>query len=96
MIQVANLKELVDLSGLTPTEIAEIRLKTQIVAELLAARKGAGITQQELDEISGIKQPFIARIEKGRVDPQITTILRLLEPLGKTLAVVSKEQVLND
>jgi len=89
----ANHKELLELSGLTTAEIAEIKLKTQIVGELLNARKEAGITQQELDEISGVKQPFIARIERGKVDPQITTILKLLEPLGKTLAVVPKETV---
>jgi predicted transcriptional regulator len=86
----ANYKELLEMSGLTSAEIAEIRLNTQIIGEILKARNGAGITQQELEEISGIKQPLISRIEQGKVDPQITTILRILEPLGKTLAVVSK------
>lgn len=89
----ANYDELLKISGLTPAEIAEIKLKTQIVGEILKARNGAGISQKELEEISGVKQPLIARIERGKVDPQITTIMRILEPLGMTLAVVPKNQI---
>jgi predicted transcriptional regulator len=91
MMKMANHKELLELSGLTPTEIAEIKLNTQIVGELLRVRNGAGISQQELEAISGVKQPLIARIERGKVDPQVTTILRMLQPLGKTLAIVPIE-----
>lgn len=87
----ANHKELLELSGLTSAKIAEIKLNTQIVGELLKARNEAGISQKELEAISGVRQPLIARIEKGRTDPQITTVLRMLEPLGMTLAVVPKE-----
>lgn len=84
-------EDLLKLSGLTPAELAEIKLNTQIVGAIIEARNEAGITQQELERVSGVKQPLIARIERGKVDPQITTILRLLEPLGKTLVVVPKE-----
>jgi predicted transcriptional regulator len=38
--------------------------------------------------MSGVKQTFIARLENNRMDPQLTTILKLLYPLGMTLAVV--------
>ena len=34
-----------------------------------------------------------ARIEKGTTNPQIATILKLLAPLGKTLAVVPLKPV---
>ena len=37
---------------------------------------------------SGVKQPIIARMEKGHTNAQIETILKILAPLGKTLAVV--------
>ena len=40
------------------------------------------------EELSGVKQPIIARMEKGHTNAQIETILKILAPLGKTLAVV--------
>lgn len=84
----SNFNDILNESGLTPVEIAEIELKTQIIVEMLRARNGEGISQKELEIISGVKQPLIARIEKGKTDPQITTLLRMLRPLGYTLAVV--------
>ena len=85
-----DFSDLVKASGLTNEELHEIKLKNQIIGELIKARKGNGITQKELETISGVKQPLIARIERGNVDPQITTLLRILLPLGLTLAVVPK------
>jgi predicted transcriptional regulator len=41
-----------------------------------------------LEELSGVRQPVIARLENGETDPHLTTILKILRPLGKTLAVV--------
>lgn len=34
------------------------------------------------------KQPIIARMEKGSTKPQLDTVLKILAPLGKTLAIV--------
>ena len=73
----------------TPEEIAESDLRVALMCEIINARNERGITQKELERISGIKQPMIARIEKGKGNPQLETILRLLAPLGKTLRVVS-------
>ncbi|MBR0088844.1 MAG: helix-turn-helix domain-containing protein [Clostridia bacterium] len=42
----------------------------------------------ELEELSGVKQPIIARMEAGKTNPQLDTIPKVLAPLGKTLAVV--------
>ena len=41
--------------------------------------------------MSGIKQPMIARIEKGKAVPNTDTLIKLLFPLGKTLAIVPLE-----
>ena len=43
------------------------------------ARKRAGLTQRELAAKAGIPQESIARIERGRVDPRVGTLDRLLE-----------------
>ena len=72
----------------TPEEIAESNLRVALIGELIKARQEKGISQKKLEELSGVKQPIIARMEKGSTSPQITTLLKVLAPLGKTLAVV--------
>jgi len=78
-------------SILTPEEIAESNLRVAIIGEIIKARQEKGISQKKLEELSGVKQPIIARMEKGTTSPQIDTILKVLLPLGKTLAVVPLE-----
>lgn len=75
----------------TPEEIAESDLRVSIIGELIKARQEKGISQKKLEELSGVKQPVIARMEKGSTSPQLDTILKVLAPLGKTLAVVPLE-----
>ncbi len=72
----------------TPEEIAESNLRVALIGELIKARQEQGISQKRLEELSGVKQPVIARMEAGATSPQIDTILKVLAPLGKTLAVV--------
>lgn len=73
---------------LSPEEIAQSDLRVAIIGELIKARQEKGISQKKLEELSGVKQPVIARMEKGYTSPQIDTLLKVLAPLGKTLAVV--------
>lgn len=77
-----------NITSISQDEWDEIDLKVKIVGEILDARKKAGITQSELESLTGIKQTFIARFENNRMDPQLTTVLKLLRPLGLTLDVV--------
>lgn len=72
----------------TPEEIAESNLRVALIGELIKARQEKGLSQKKLEELSGVKQPIIARMEKGLTSPQLDTILKVLAPLGKTLAVV--------
>lgn len=76
----------------TPDEIAESDLRAALISELIKDRKEKGISQKKLEELSGVKQPVIARMEKGITSPQIDTILKILIPLGKTLAIVPFEK----
>ncbi len=75
-------------SLLTPEEIAESNLRVALIGELIKARQEKGISQRKLEELSGVKQPVIARLEKGLTNPQLDTILKILFPLGKTLEIV--------
>lgn len=73
---------------LTPEEIAASDLRATLIGELIKVRQEKGLSQKKLEELSGVKQPIIARMEKGITSPQIDTILKVLAPLGKTLAIV--------
>lgn len=77
---------------LTPEEIAESDLRVALIGELIKARQEKGLSQKKLEELSGVKQPIIARMEKGTTTPQLSTILKVLIPLGKTLAIVPLEK----
>ena len=59
-----------------------------LIGELICARQERGITQKQLEEMSGVKQPIIARLEHGTTSPNISTVMKLLAPLGKKLAIV--------
>lgn len=78
-------------SLMSPDEILESDLRVQLIDELVRARNEQGISQRKLEELSGVKQPIIARMETGKTSPQVSTLIKILKPLGKTLAVVQIE-----
>ena len=80
--------ELVDAGALTCEEIAENRARAAIQIELIKARNEKKISQRKLEELTGIRQTTITRIESGKNSPSIDTMIKILAPLGKTLAVV--------
>lgn len=85
--------DLWDASNLTQVEKDEIQLKIDLVGKLIEAREQKGISQKKLAEMSGLKQPAIARLERMQTTPQIDTLFRVLKPLGYTLAIVPYTQV---
>jgi len=77
-----------DPNLLTEAEKDEINLKSELVGKLIEAREQKGISQKRLAEMSGLKQPAIARLERMQATPQIDTLFKVLKPLGYTLAIV--------
>ena len=73
---------------LTEAERDEIQLKIDLVGKLIEAREQKGISQKRLAEMSGLKQPAIARLERMQATPQINTLFKILKPLGYTLEIV--------
>ncbi|MGH2382152.1 MAG: helix-turn-helix domain-containing protein [Candidatus Limnocylindria bacterium] len=49
------------------------------------ARRRAGMTQRDLARTTGMPQPAIARIERGKVSPRLETLERLLAGTGSRL-----------
>ena len=76
-------------SGIVSDEMkAEINLEVALIGKLIEAREQSGMTQAKLAEITGLKQSAIARLETMSATPKIDTMLKLLKPLGYTLAIV--------
>ena len=73
----------------TPAEILKSDFRVAIISELIKARQECGLSQYQLEELSGVKQSQIARLESGNGNPTIFTLQKILTPLGKKLAVVS-------
>ena len=56
-------------------DVADARAEVRIAVMIARLREARGWTQRDLAKVTGIKQPQIARIEKGGQMP-------ILEPLG--------------
>ena len=52
--------------------------------ELRRLRKKAGLSQRELARLAGVSQSLIAKIEKGEVNPRISTLIRILRVLDES------------
>ena len=72
---------------LYPEERTASSVRVGLMVELTRARNEQGISQKKLEELSGVRQPIIARMEKGSTSPQLDTVLKVLAPLGKTLYI---------
>ncbi len=80
--------------NLTPEEEAEIDFKVKLMGKLLEIRKEKGLTQDEVAKISGMKQSFIARLEKNSKRAlQVDTLLKILLPLGYEIDIVPIKRV---
>lgn len=78
-------------NAFTSEEIAASDLRVALISELIDARNEKGISQRELEQLSGVSQPVIARMESGTTVPKLDTVMRVLAALGKTLAIVPLE-----
>lgn len=79
--------------NISPEQEAEIQLERDIIQATIEARKKCKLTQRQLSEKSGVKQPVIARIEKYVNSPQTNTLIKLLYPMGYTIRVVPLEKI---
>jgi ribosome-binding protein aMBF1 (putative translation factor) len=83
-----NWNDFIKEMDLTDDEQAEINFFSDIIGKVVEAREEKGLSQRELAELCGVKQPVIARLERAAHSPQIDTLFKVLRPLGYTLAIV--------
>ena len=72
-------------------EEALIQLEKDLISAIITIRDERGLSQAELAKLCGMKQPAIARLERGTHSPQLDSLLKILSPLGYTLKIVPLE-----
>jgi transcriptional regulator with XRE-family HTH domain len=64
-----------------------LKLMAALIGDIIAERERQGISQSKLAEMAGIKQSAISRMESLKALPQLDTLLKVLQPIGLTLAL---------
>ena len=62
-------------------------LQSDFIEKMISLRRKKKLTQTELSIISGVSQPVIARLEKSKTDPQLSTVIKLLYSMGAELTI---------
>ena len=76
------------VKGTTSRDEFDAKSRAWYYAEVLKnARKAAGITQQQLADKIGKKREYIAMLEKGETDMQLSTFIMISEAVGLKLAL---------
>jgi DNA-binding XRE family transcriptional regulator len=77
---------------ITIEDIAESQARADIICALINARKENKMSQRKLEELTGVRTATIQRVENGQNSPSVDTMLKILAPMGMTLAVIPLEQ----
>lgn len=77
-----------DETKVSKEERAMIELEVALIGKMIEAREEKGLSQKQLAELTGMKQPAIARLEKLQTTPQLNTLIKFLTPLGYKLSIV--------
>ena len=71
-------------------QMVDAALETRrLLRELAAERERQGMSQEKVAEALRTRQPNVARLERGMVDPRHTTLVRYARLLGKRLTLES-------
>ena len=74
--------------GTASREEFDAKARAWYYAEVLKnARKSAGITQQQLAEKIGKKREYVAMLERGETDMQLSTFIMMSEAVGLKFAL---------
>ena len=76
-----------DERKVSAAERNRIEFEAELIGKLIETREEKGLSQRGLAELSGIKQPQIARLERMKGSPQLDTLFKVLTPLGYTLSI---------
>lgn len=66
---------------------SDLEPRFAVVRQLIELREKHGWSQRELAERAGMKQPQLARLETGQVEPKLDTLQRLAKAMGSRLTI---------
>ena len=69
--------------------------KTQLGKRIKKYRLMAGLTQQQLEKVSGVGSELVSCYEKGRSSPGLYSMFLIAQALGKTIDSFVEEEDLN-
>lgn len=69
-----------------------MNLEYQFVQDFIKLRKDNNLSQAKMAENANMIREQIARIENHVASPQLNTLIKVLEPLGYTIAIVKIEK----
>jgi transcriptional regulator with XRE-family HTH domain len=61
----------------------------RLLRELATRRVEMGLSQKTVAALMGTTQPALARLERGEIDPKLSTLERYAEALGQSIAVIA-------
>ena len=64
----------------------------EIINKIIKTRESLNMTQRDLAEKCGIKQPALARIESFVNIPKITTLIRIAQSLNVSIEALNQEE----
>lgn len=68
-------------------DIADMEEQAAIISAIIEQRNALGLSQRDLASICNIPQSSVARIESFQTTPNLSTLLKLLRPLGLKLTI---------
>jgi ribosome-binding protein aMBF1 (putative translation factor) len=84
-------REMLEEGLISEEEIRESDMRAALMVEMIRARRDRGLSQRDLERMSGVRQPVISRIENGTDIPKLDTVMKVLAPLGLTLKLAPIE-----
>lgn len=67
---------------------------SKILEQIMERRESLGLSQRDLAELSGVSLRTINAMERGKANPSLDVLSKILEPLGLKLTL--SERVVND
>ena len=71
----------------TSVLLNEIEEQSQIISVIIQQRTALGLSQRDLADICKMPQSSIARIESLQITPKLSTLLKIIKPLGLKLTL---------
>lgn len=69
----------------------DAEMRRALVADLVARRRAAGLSQGEVAERMGTSQPAVARLEAGQVDARMSTVQRYAAAVGARINIGGRD-----